>query len=158
MKEIKPAVNIQVIETLKEKRKRLKKEARERDKNLKPYGRVTYSVDQVRKLAGMQCPKYEIAAFLGMAESTFYLHLQNNPELENAYKEGKEAGKASLRARQWQLAMQGNTQMLIHLGKNVLEQFDRQKIDQTVTQTQPVINLVLGEENTYEVDKPDKIK
>lgn len=143
MKQVKISPKVISVESRNERKKRLRCELRERDKQLNPYGRIKYDVEQVKKLAGMQCSKKEIAAVLGMAESTFYLHLKYNPEVQRAYDEGKESGKAALRMKQYSVAMTGNVPMLIHLGKNMLEQFDRQKVDQTVTQTQPVLNLVL---------------
>ncbi len=75
-------------------------------------------VAQVKKIAAMQCPMSEIAAFFEVSVDT----------LERRYAEiikvAREGAKCSLRKAQWDKAMSGNPAMLIWLGKHLLGQKD----------------------------------
>ena len=84
--------------------------------------RVKLDTAQVEKLAEIQCSLEEMAAVLDCSVST----LQRN--FDQAIKRGREQGKTSLRRRQYELAMAGNTAMLIWLGKQYLGQADKQEV------------------------------
>tara|TARA_Y100001937_G_C6894818_1_gene230662 strand:- start:239 stop:553 length:315 start_codon:yes stop_codon:yes gene_type:complete len=82
--------------------------------------------DQVEKLAGFGCTNTEIASFFGCDESL----------IRKSYSEfltkGREKGKIRLRQLQWRQAERGNTSMLIWLGKQVLNQTDKQELDTNI--------------------------
>jgi hypothetical protein len=61
----------------------------------------------------------EIAAGSGLSKRTLETHYCALIE------KGREAGKQSLRHKQFQVAMTGNVSMLIWLGKQILGQWDR---------------------------------
>jgi hypothetical protein len=88
--------------------------------------------DQLRKLAAIQCSYSEMAAVLGVDESTL------TRRFAQVIKEGREQGKMSLKRKQYEVAMGGNTAMLIWLGKQILgqrdtpEQTDNQKPEASV--------------------------
>lgn len=72
-------------------------------------------VDQLKKLAMMQCTAPEIAAFFGVDTSTITRRFASEIAI------GRENGKISLRRSMWINATTGNnTQMQIHLSKNYL--------------------------------------
>ena len=79
--------------------------------------------DQVEKLAGYGCTNTEIANFFGCDESL----------IRKSYSEyltkGRDKGKIRLRQLQWRSAENGNTVMLIWLGKQLLDQTDRQEVE-----------------------------
>ena len=75
----------------------------------------------VEELSKIHCTISEIAAVLGIPEST----LKNRKEFPTIFKRGKENGKASLRRMQFKAAQNGNTTMLVWLGKNILGQSDQ---------------------------------
>ena len=79
--------------------------------------------DQVEKLAGFGCTNTEIASFFGCDESL----------IRKSYSEfltkGREKGKIRLRQLQWRQAERGNVSMLIWLGKQVLNQTDKQEVE-----------------------------
>ena len=79
--------------------------------------------DQVEKLAGYGCTNTEIAKFFGCDESL----------IRKSYSEyltkGREKGKIRLRQLQWRSAESGNTTMLIWLGKQLLDQTDKQEVE-----------------------------
>lgn len=81
--------------------------------------------DMVTELAKIQCTQLEIASVLKIAVRT----LQNDDEFMRIYKKGIEEGKMSLRRLQWKKANEGNTTMLVWLGKQYLGQKDKIETD-----------------------------
>ena len=76
-------------------------------------------VEQLEKLAALQCTYDEIAAWFGVDKSTI------SRRFATEINEGREKGKISLRRKQWKLA-DTNANMAIFLGKNYLGQKDHQ--------------------------------
>lgn len=72
----------------------------------------------------------EIAAHLGISEDTLYNRVKETFNLDfSAYKAQKRAkGKGILRELQLKTAQEGSVPMLIWLGKQYLEQADKQEI------------------------------
>ena len=94
----------------------------------KPTVKLDYEL--IRKLAAVQCTDCEIAAIVGISDDTFQRRKQDTPEMQAALKAGKESGRASLRRKQWAVAMGDDDKkpdpaMLIFLGKNYLQQSDK---------------------------------
>lgn len=79
---------------------------------------------QAEKLATMQCTQKEIASFLGCSTDT----LQRDPKFMEIYNAGVDKGRMSLRRLQWKYAGEGNTTMLVWLGKQYLGQRDTHEI------------------------------
>lgn len=98
----------------------------------KKNGRPEFVVDwgQVDKLLGIQCTQEEIAQVLGCHPETLRNCCQRDHGiLFRDYSSAKRAvGKASLRHKQWQIAMAGNVRMNIFLGKNYLGQAENVEI------------------------------
>lgn len=94
-----------------------------REKAPKDTGRLPLDIDesQVESLATIQCTAEEIGYVLGCSGDTI------RERFSEAYKRGRESGKASLRRKQWKLADK-NAIMAIFLGKNYLDQKDKQEI------------------------------
>jgi hypothetical protein len=89
---------------------------------------IDMDLDQVERAASIGCSYEEIAVIVGMARSTFYQRLADNPDIKDLIDQGKARGKSTLRRLQWQRAQGGSDTMLIWLGKNVLGQTDRTEI------------------------------
>lgn len=87
-----------------------------------PVGRppVPINWEIVRRLAMIHCTPAEIAAVMGLEEAS----LVTRKEFPKTYRVGWEAGKMSLRRMQFLRARDGNVQMLVFLGKNILHQRD----------------------------------
>lgn len=79
-------------------------------------------LDQVKRLAAIQCSYAEMAAVLGCNESTL------TRRFAQAIKEGREQGRMSLKRKQYEVAMGGNVTMLIWLGKQHLEQVEKKEV------------------------------
>jgi DNA-binding CsgD family transcriptional regulator len=82
-------------------------------------------IQQMEQLAKCYCSDEEIAAFLKVSETTVKRHF--GPLLKVA----RTAGRANLRAKQYDLAMKGNATMLIWLGKQTLGQRDKSEVHET---------------------------
>lgn len=91
----------------------------------------------VAGLAAIQCTYEEIAAVVGTSEVTVRKKFGDLVERERL------AGRMSLRRAQYQKAVKdGNTAMLIWLGKQFLGQ--KEKLDTTVTETVPLLVVRRG--------------
>ena len=91
----------------------------------------------VRRLAMKGCTTDEISSIVGCETETIY----KRSELREARITGVNLLKMSLRHKQVQIALKGNTQMLIWLGKQYLDQRDSPK-DVNTDGKQPIkINI-----------------
>lgn len=88
------------------------------EENKKPTTKKYKTVDRdlVYKLAAIQCTMEEIAEVVGLQP----------PALKRRFgdliEKGKQAGRKSLRRAQWDKAINGDTRLLIWLGKQHLSQ------------------------------------
>lgn len=93
---------------------------------------------QFEELCNIQCTKTEICNILGITDKTldkFCRETYDNKHFSEVFKEKSASGKASLRRMQYKAANNGNSAVLIWLGKQYLGQEDisRQKIEAEVT-------------------------
>ena len=110
-------------------------ETKSRSRN--PDGRPTIlqptedTFKQINGLARIQCTQREAAAVLGVHRDTFTKFLNTHEKAMEAWEDGGETGKASLRRMQFKNADSGNATMQIWLGKQWLGQ--RDSLDTTTT-------------------------
>lgn len=92
--------------------------------------------NELEKLCNIQCTAEEAAAWFGVSPDTIDRRLKEEYGIGFAeyFKQNRDIGKISLRRKQFQAAMSGNTSMLIWLGKNQLGQSDKQEIQQETVQ------------------------
>ena len=90
--------------------------------------KIKFDLEQVEKLAMLQCTYDELAAFFDCSKDTIINRMKDNESFSTAYKSGLEKGKMSLRRMQWRAAESGNVTMLIWLGKQHLGQTDKQDV------------------------------
>ena len=81
--------------------------------------------DKVKLLASFGCSYIEIGKYFGCSEGVI------RKRFKTEYEQGREEMKLSLRQMQWKNAQQGNTALLIFLGKNFLNQTDKSQVDHT---------------------------
>ena len=81
----------------------------------------------------IQCTQTEICSILGMSDTTLNRRLQERgyENFLDLYKRHNDEGRMSLRRMQWQAAENGNSTMLVWLGKQYLGQKDKQ--EQTIS-------------------------
>lgn len=89
--------------------------------------------DAVDKLLQIQCTGKEIASLLNVGYSTLERACKKDKKknFEDYSQEKRASGLPSLRRRQWTKAMDGDSTMLIWLGKQYLEQTDKKQTDLT---------------------------
>ena len=81
--------------------------------------KVAINIEDVEKLAALQCTDVEIASFLGVSVRTFERR-KSQPVFAEAVERGKARGRVSLRRNLWTLANKGNPAANIFLAKNLL--------------------------------------
>ena len=84
-------------------------------------------VRQIEGLARIQCTQREAGAVLGVDEDTFRSFLGLHKKALEAWENGKEVGKASLRRHQFRMA-ETNATMQVWLGKQHLGQRDQMEV------------------------------
>jgi hypothetical protein len=87
--------------------------------------------DQVDKMCAIHCTGEEQAAILGVSYDTLNRACQREHECSFAeyFKKKASHGRMSLRRKQYTAAMDGNTTMLVWLGKNWLGQSDQPEVE-----------------------------
>jgi hypothetical protein len=85
----------------------------------KRKGKVIISEEEVRMLSRLHCPLSDIARYFDVPKETLYGHFKVMIDEE------KERTKQKLRAKQLDEAYNGNTTLLIWLGKQMLGQTDQ---------------------------------
>ena len=93
-----------------------------------------YDIDtkQLEQLASFGCTNREIASFFGCSEDLI------KKSYSSFLTKGRDSGKIRLRKLQWNAAEKGNTPMLIWLGKQILDQTDKQEL----TEVKPIDEIV----------------
>lgn len=86
------------------------------------------TLEKIQQLARIQCTQREAAAVLGVHENTFRHFLWSHEKAAEAWLDGREQGKASLRRNQWKMS-ENNATMAIWLGKQWLDQTDKSEHD-----------------------------
>jgi hypothetical protein len=100
---------------------------RQRRKNAAPI-----TPTALRALGAWLCTFDEAVLFFGCSTATLARYMRTFPELKEAWHQGRELGKASLRRQQLKVAFSGTpraTPMLIHLGRTILGQSDKKQKD-----------------------------
>ncbi len=81
---------------------------------------------EIERMARIHCSVEEITAVLQISKETLFNKVGENGErFKDVYKAGWDAGKESLRRKQWDMALAGDKTMLIWLGKQELNQSER---------------------------------
>jgi len=101
----------------------------ERDVGGRPRGSTKLTPDedtfkQINGLSRIQCTQREAAAVLGVHADTFRAFLNSHEKAMEAWEDGAETGKASLRRNQYKMSVTNPT-MAIWLGKQWLDQKDK---------------------------------
>lgn len=83
--------------------------------------------ETVKKLCDIHCTGEEIASIVDVSYDTLERHIKAEFAMSFAdfYKKHSSNGKMSLRRKQYEVAMSGNTTMLVWLGKQYLGQTDK---------------------------------
>lgn len=96
--------------------------------------RIELDRDQIMRMASCMCTVEEIAYVMGCSKDTIERNYMDVLE------EGRAKGRASLRRKQYEVAMTGDKSMLIWLGKQLLGQSE--KLDSNVTYIEQIFDVV----------------
>lgn len=88
---------------------------------------INLDLDDLEKLAAMNCTQDEAAAWFGIGLRTFARKLEQR-QYREVWEYGRGKGRVSIRRLQLEAARRGNVVMLIWLGKQLLGQRDRQEV------------------------------
>lgn len=90
---------------------------------------VEINWEEFDKLCALQCTLNEIASWFDCSEDTIERRVKEKWGIKFAeyYAQKRGKGKISLRRKQFETAMAGNVTMLIWLGKQMLNQRDKQE-------------------------------
>lgn len=100
------------------------------------------TLEKLKLLGAAQHSRPEAAALLGVSKSCFNEFLAKNKKALEAFEEGLENGKASLRRMQFKNAQAGNVTMQIWLGKQYLGQKDKHETEHTGKDGGPIESSV----------------
>jgi hypothetical protein len=98
---------------------------------------------QLRTLAAIQCTQKEAAGVLGVSENFLctFLGPTGSKIARESWEAGRQEGRASIRRKQYEMAMRGNITMLIWWGKNNLGRSDKIEKTETVDANISITNV-----------------
>ncbi|MEB3218967.1 MAG: hypothetical protein VKN72_22405 [Nostocales cyanobacterium 94392] len=110
-------------------------------------GRPRIEIDwkEFDKLCGLQCTLEEIAGWFNCSIDTIENRVKevHGITFSEYFSQKRASGRISLRRKQYESAMSGNTALLIWLGKQYLNQSDKQ--DQTVSHNDAKLVVEFGD-------------
>jgi hypothetical protein len=101
--------------------------------------RLQFDLRQVEALARIGCTDDDMAAVLGVSVDTIQRRKRSCAEFRGVIEKGRASLRNSLRRLQVKKALEGNTTMLIWLGKQLLGQSDRQRAEFTGAGGEPLM-------------------
>ena len=111
--------------------------------------KIEIDTEEFEKLCGIQCTLVEIAAWFRCTEDTIETWAKSTygVTFSEIYKQKRGVGKISLRRRQFQVAVNdGNPTLLIWLGKQYLDQSDKNESkNETTLKVEEANNLSTAE-------------
>ncbi|MCK5610858.1 hypothetical protein KAR91_53790 [Candidatus Pacearchaeota archaeon] len=131
--------------TKKGKKKATTKKGKVTPKEPSKMGRPLHPIDwnQVDAMCKIQCTQNEIASVIGCHRDTLddRCVAEHGITFSKYFKEKSRVGKASLRHTQFKVAKEGSVPMLIHLGKNILDQTDKKELSGSLDLKKPASAL-----------------
>ena len=85
---------------------------------------LKFDLKDIQKISALHPTDEELAAYLECSVDTITNYKKNDPAFLKAYNGGRGKGKLSLRRKQMSTALEGNTTMLVWMGKQLLGQRD----------------------------------
>lgn len=111
--------------------------------------KIEFDYDELYELSKTHCSFVDLAKFFNCSETTVNDRYRDDPEFKTAVDRGRFEAIKGLRRRQLELAMDGNTQMAIWLGKQLLGQTDRVDVDQ-LSRVEPISIEIVNPDGTLQ--------
>jgi len=105
------------------------------DKGGRP--KIEFDYTTLEELSRSYCSFIELAKFFNCSEGTIERYYKDDEQFKKAVDQGRFEAVKGLRRKQLEMAMDGNTQMAVFLGKNILGQTDKQEID-NLSRVEPI--------------------
>lgn len=118
--------------------------------------KIEIDFEELNKLCKLQCTLAEIASFFDVSEDTIERRVKEkfNITFADYFDKKRKLGFISLRRRQFQAAEDGSIPMLIWLGKQWLEQSEKQEINHNANAR----NFILAYSNEEPESKEAKME
>ncbi|AZL16341.1 hypothetical protein [Rickettsiales endosymbiont of Stachyamoeba lipophora] len=91
-------------------------------------------INELLPLSFLSFSNEAIIEYLGVSNDTFYQRIINQPAVQKVLQDGIALRHTIIRIKQMEVAMNGNVQMLIHLGKSELGQIYNKESIQEIQQ------------------------
>lgn len=98
---------------------------------------IKFDLKDVYEVSRSYCSFIELSHMFNCSLTTIQDRYKNNLEFKQAVDRGRLEAIKGLRRKQLDMAMDGNTQMAIWMGKQILGQSDKQEIDQ-LSRVEPI--------------------
>ena len=98
---------------------------------------ITFDYDEIYEISKTHCSFLDMAKYFNVSEGTINNRYKEDEEFKLAVDRGRFEAIKGLRRRQIETAMDGNTQMLVWLGKQLLGQSDKVDVDQ-LSRVEPI--------------------
>lgn len=120
----------------------------------------TINIKEVDKLCEMQCTEREIAAWFDISVDTLERRIKEKTDITFAeyFEQKRGKGKISLRRKQMEMALDGNITMLIWLGKQYLDQKDKQELEHSGEISYTVKPAEFGSDAKVEIKQETKVE
>ena len=99
--------------------------------------KIVFDYVELEDLSRSYCSFIELAKFYNCSEQTIENYYKNDDEFKTAVDRGRFEAVKGLRRKQLEMAMDGNTQMAVFLGKNILGQTDKHEVD-NLSRVEPI--------------------
>jgi hypothetical protein len=99
--------------------------------------KIEFDLEEVYEFSKDYCSFIELSHMFNCSLTTIQDRYKHDPEFKSAVDRGRLEAIKGLRRKQLDMAMDGNTQMAIWLGKQILGQTDKQEIDQ-LSRVEPI--------------------
>lgn len=107
-----------------------------------PRRHARIKISAIRSLSKLQCSDREAAAHFGVSLKTWQELLRIDTKAREAWEEGREHGKTSLRRKQFRLA-ETSAPMAIFLGKQYLGQNEVQVLEHSGRDGAPIVTQAI---------------
>ena len=104
--------------------------------------KIDFNLEALEALCRLNCTLDEIGAYFTVSVKTVERRYKEEDDFAAAVDRGRAQGRLSLRRKQIELVDNGNATMAIWLGKQLLNQTDKQEIDQYNHNEQISIEIV----------------
>ena len=106
---------------------------------------IEFDLVEIEELSRSHCTFVELSRFYNCSEKAVEERYRTDQDFKQAVDRGRFEAIKGLRRKQLEMAMDGNTQMAVWMGKQLLGQTDKQEIDQ-LSRVEPITIEIVAPE------------